>query len=224
MKILAVSDVELGFIYQPQIRERFCDVDLLIGCGDLQSYYLEYMVSTLNIPMYYVNGNHVYRSESITGDSKPFPMGAVNIHRRCLTDDTGVLIAGVEGSLRYNLAGFQYTQSEMWDHVYKIIPKLLFNKIYYGRYLDIFVTHAPPWKIHDQSDLPHQGIKAFRWLIKVFKPVYHLHGHVHIYRNDSIISTRYLQTDIINCYGYREITFDMKPVIAGLKKKPFSKY
>jgi len=224
MKILAVSDVELGFIYHPQIQERFEDVDLMIGCGDLPSYYLEFMVSTLNIPMYYVNGNHVYRSETLTGEEKKFPWGATNIHRRCIVDDTGILIAGVEGSLRYNLSDYQYTQSEMWNHVYSLLPRLLFNKIRYGRYLDIFVSHAPPWKIHDQNDLPHQGIKAFRWLLDVFKPVYHLHGHIHIYRNDSISKTRFNQTDIINCYGYKEIPFEMEPVISGLKRKPFNKY
>jgi Icc-related predicted phosphoesterase len=223
MKILAVSDVELGFIYQPQIQERFSDVDIMISCGDLPSYYLEYMVSTLNVPMYYVNGNHVYRSESLSGEERKYPWGATNLHRKCVTDDTGVLLAGVEGSICYNHSPYQYTQSEMWNHVYRLVPRFLFNKMRYGRYLDIFVTHAPPWKIHDQNDLPHQGIKAFNWLIKVFKPVYHLHGHIHVYRNDAITKTHHIESDIINCYGYREIPFDMGPVLAASQKKPREK-
>jgi Icc-related predicted phosphoesterase len=62
-----------------------------------------------------------------------------------------------------------------------LIPALLWNKLLRGRYLDIFVTHSAPEKIQDDTDLPHRGIRAFRWLIKVFKPRLHLHGHVHLY-------------------------------------------
>jgi len=213
MKILAVSDIELGYLYQPKIVDRFYDIDLILSCGDLPHYYLEYMISMLNIPLYYVNGNHASKLEFTTGGERKFPWGARNIHKSSVTDDTGLLLAGVEGCLRYNLGNFQYTQSEMWAFVYKLVPKLFLNKLRYGRFLDIFLSHAPPWKIHDQEDLPHQGIKAFRWLIKVFQPAYHLHGHIHVYRNDAVTNTRYLNTDVINCYGYKELSFDIRPYI-----------
>jgi Icc-related predicted phosphoesterase len=213
MKILAVSDIELGFLYQPNIVDRFYDVDLIFSCGDLPHYYLEYMISMLNIPLYFVNGNHANKLEITTGGERNYPWGAVNLHGRCITDDTGLLIAGIEGCQRYNLGSFQYTQSEMWMLIYKLIPRLLINKLRYGRYLDIFITHAPPWKIHDQNDLPHQGIKAFRWLINVFQPTYHLHGHIHVYRNDTITITKIEKTEVINCYGYRELFFDIRPFI-----------
>jgi len=213
MKILAVSDIELGYLYQPKIVDRFYDIDLILSCGDLPHYYLEYMISMLNIPLYYVNGNHASKLEFTTGGERKFPWGARNIHKSCVTDDTGLLLAGIEGCLRYNLGNFQYTQSEMWTFVYKLIPKLFLNKLRYGRFLDIFLSHAPPWKIHDQEDLPHQGIKAFRWLIKVFQPAYHLHGHIHVYRNDAVTNTRYINTDVINCYGYKELSFDIRPYI-----------
>lgn len=218
MKILAISDIELGQLYQPSVVERFQDVDLIVSCGDLPHYYLEYLVSMLNIPLYYVNGNHTNKVEITTYGEKSYPWGAINLHQRSITDDTGLLISGIQGSLRYNNGAFQYTQQEMWFQVFNLTTKFMMNKIRFNRFLDIFVSHAPPWKIHDAEDLPHQGIKAFRWLIKVFKPVYHLHGHTHIYRNDSKFITPHINTKIINCYGYREIIFDMKPVIAGLHK------
>lgn len=221
MKILSVSDVELGFLYQPSILERFADVDMIIGCGDLPFYYLEYMISTLNIPLYYVNGNHVSQTEFTTGGIRTSPWGAKDLHRRCIQDDTGILLAGIEGSLRYNLSNHQYSQTEMWGFVLNLIPRLLFNRLWYGRFLDIFVSHAPAWQIHDQQDLPHRGIKAFRWLVDVFQPTYHLHGHIHVYRNDAVTETRVKKTTVLNCYGYREINFDMQPVIAGLKRNPF---
>lgn len=213
MKILAVSDIELGFLYQSSIVDRFFNVDLIISCGDLPHYYLEYMISTLNIPLYYVNGNHAHKIEITTGGERHYPWGAINLHRKCVTDDTGLLLAGVEGCLRYNLGPYQYSQSEMWTLIYNLIPRLLFNKLRFGRFLDIFISHAPPWKIHDEDDLPHQGIKAFRWFIKVFKPTYHLHGHIHVYRNDAITETQFNQTKVINCYGYRELFFDIQRYI-----------
>lgn len=217
MKILAVSDIELGYLYQPGIVDRFKEIDLIISCGDLPHYYLEYMISMLNIPLYYVNGNHARKIEYSSTGERRHPWGAKNIHAKSIKDESGLLIAGVEGCQRYNLGDFQYTQSEMWSLVFGLVPKLMINKINYGRYLDIFVTHAPPWQINDQEDLPHQGIKAFRWLIKTFKPAFHLHGHIHIYRNDMVTTSRFHQTDVINCYGYKEISFDNQLL---LKRKP----
>ena len=121
-----------------------------------------------------------------------------------LEKDDELLLAGVEGSLRYREAPFQYTQVEMWGHVLSLVPALLRNRILYHRYLDVFISHAPPWGIHDQPDLPHQGIKAFSWLLRVFRPRYHFHGHIHVYRRDIPTNTRYRETLVVNTYGYLE--------------------
>jgi uncharacterized protein len=210
MKILAVSDVELGLIYSPQIAKRFQDIDLVIGCGDLPYYYLEYIISMLDVPLYFVRGNHASQTEIGVDGERNYPWGAVDIHRRAVRDDSGLLIAGIEGSIRYNFGEHQYTQAEMWGLASMLAIQLMLNKFRYGRYLDILVTHAPPWKIHDMDDLPHHGIKAFNWLIHVFKPLYHLHGHVHVYRSDTIIETKLDRTRVINTYGFRELVISQK--------------
>lgn len=209
MKILSVSDVELGLIYSSQVAKRFPDIDLVISCGDLPVFYLDYISSTLNVPLYYVLGNHQNQKE-LREDGLPsrFPFTGYNLHKSCRTYNHQLLMAGVEGSLRYNKGDKQYTQKEMWTNVFGLVPGLFWNKIRYGRFLDIFVTHAAPWKIHDGEDLPHIGIKAYRWLDKVFKPLLHLHGHIHVYRNGTVTETMYYQTKIINTYGYREINID----------------
>lgn len=209
MKILSVSDVELGIIYSPQIAQRFEDVDLLIGCGDLPYYYLEYMISTLNVPLYYVRGNHASKVEITSHGERREPWGAVDLHRRVICDATGLILAGIEGSVRYNFGAHQYTQGQMWSMVLLMTPALFIHRMLYGRYLDIFISHAPPWKIHDADDLPHQGIKAFNWLARVFKPAYHLHGHIHVYRSDTITETQSGATRVINSYGYRVIQFNL---------------
>jgi Icc-related predicted phosphoesterase len=213
MRILAVSDLESALIYSPQIAERFKDINLAIGCGDLPYYYLEYIISSLNIPLYFVRGNHASQVESGSSGDRTEPWGAVDLHQRLVRDDSGLLLAGIEGCIRYNNGDHQYTQAEMWSKVFALVPGLFLNRVRYGRYLDVFVTHAPPWKIHDLDDQPHQGIKAFNWLIKVFQPVYHLHGHIHIYRSDSLKETLVGPTRVINAYGYREVMVDLERVV-----------
>ncbi len=72
---------------------------------------------------------------------------------------------------------------------------------------DIFITHAPPWGIHDRDDRPHRGIKAFNWLIKTFKPTYHIHGHIHVYQPWIVTETQLGNTLVLNTYGFRRVIF-----------------
>ena len=209
MKILSVSDMVHGLIYSPRIATRFNDVDLVISCGDLPFYYLEYIISSLDIPLYYVRGNHAGRVEVCSSIEKKEPWGGIDLHSRCKRDQSGLLLAGIEGCLRYNYGPYQYTQLDMWMMVFRLVPGLILNKIRHGRYLDIFVTHAAPWKIHDKTDRPHIGVKAFRWMHRVFKPPVHLHGHIHIYRQDTVKETFVDSTRVINTYGYRELEFEV---------------
>jgi uncharacterized protein len=208
MKILAVSDLEIPVLYSPHILERFRDVDLIIGCGDISYSYQEYIQSMLNRPLYYVRGNHASLEEFGVGRSLREPLGGVDLHRRTVWDrEHDLLLAGIEGSVLYNYGRNQYSQLEMWSLVLRLVPRLLLNKARFGRCLDIFVSHAPPWHIHDKEDRPHQGIKAFRWLIDVFRPAYHLHGHIHVYRQDEVVETLVKNTRVVNAYGYKVIEF-----------------
>ena len=58
MNVLAISDKSISFIHSPQVCSRFPEVELVISCGDLDYLYLEYVVSMLNVPLFYVRGNH----------------------------------------------------------------------------------------------------------------------------------------------------------------------
>lgn len=202
MKLLIVSDQEVDLIYSPVVKSQFGDCDMVISCGDLSYYYLEYIVSSLDVPLYYVRGNHAFAVEYGCAGECNAPLGGVDLHQYCVRHESGLLLSGVEGSVRYNQGPYQYTQSEMWWMVWKLVPRFLYNRLRYGRYLDIFVTHAPPWKIHDCEDLPHHGIKAFRWLIKVFRPSFHLHGHTHLSLQNPVAFTTFGATQVVNVYGY----------------------
>lgn len=211
MKLLGLSDIEIGFIYSPLVRERFQDIDVIISCGDLPYFYLEYVVSMLNVPLYFVRGNHASKMEYGASGPRSSPWGAIDLHRRSIEDDTGLILAGMEGCLQYNRGPYQYTQAEYWNKVFMLVPRFLSNKARTGRYLDIFVSHAPPWKVHDADDRPHTGIKAYRWLIKVFQPRFFLHGHIHVYRTGTITETLVEKTIVLNTYGYKEIHIDKLP-------------
>ncbi len=204
MNILSISDKIVPFIYSPKIKSKFYNIDFVIACGDLPYYYQEFIISSLNVPLYFVRGNHDPELEIGEHHSCSHPLGGIDLHRKVVHQD-GILIAGIEGSIRYKKEGkFQYTQRQMWNHVTSLIPWLVYNRIRYGRSLDIFVTHAPPLGIHDKSDRPHQGVKAFRWLLQIFQPKYHFHGHIHVYRPDEITKTLFCKTQVINTYGYLE--------------------
>ncbi len=207
MKLLTLSDVELPRIYSPKIKDRFGDVDLAISCGDLSYYYLEFIISSLDIPLYFVRGNHAKDVEYGCAGPRKAPWGARDLHRKVVRDPkTGLLLAGIEGSLRYNDGDYQYSQAEMWLMVLGLVPALLLNKLLYGRFLDIFISHAPPWGIHDQDDRAHRGVKAFEWLVKTFQPTYHLHGHVHVYTSSTVTKTKVGETNVLNTYGFRTLS------------------
>ncbi len=204
-KILAVSDIESQYIYRAVGGPRFKNIDFTISCGDLPYYYLEYIVSMTNKDLYYVRGNHAHKVEIGDNHQQSAPQGAKDLHLKSIRTENGISMAGIEGSLLYNYGPHQYTQSQMWEMVFKLVPSLFFNYLRYNRFLDIFVTHAPPWHINDQEDLPHQGIKAFRWFLEVFQPRYHLHGHTHDYLNRNAVETQFAHTDVINVTGYQII-------------------
>jgi len=203
MRLLTLSDTLISFIYSPQVRRRFEGVSLILGCGDLAYYYLEYVLNALDVPLYFVRGNHDEVVEYSSAGQRTAPHGAIDLHGRTARYE-GLLLAGVEGSLRYRPGPYQYSQGEMWLHVLRLVPRLVYNRARYGRYLDVFVTHAPAAGIHDGTDLAHQGIVAFRWFISIFHPAYYFHGHIHVYRPDTVIETQVGSTRVINTYGYRE--------------------
>jgi hypothetical protein len=214
MRILTLSDEVEPRLYGPGLRRVVGDVDLVLGCGDLPDYYLDYVVSMLNVPCFFVHGNHAQGNEFLDKfqpAGKPAKLCSTqgcNIHAR-VEHVGGLLVAGLEGSKRYNQnPRFQYTDRQMGRLIMALAPRLYWNKARYGRHLDILITHAPPWGIHDGPDLCHQGFEPFLPFMRRFKPKYLVHGHKHVYRLDEVTQTTYHQTEVINTYGYRILEWD----------------
>ena len=130
MKALCVSDKVVNRLYNPSVTTIAKDVDIILGSGDLPYYYLEYLQSMLNVPLYYVHGNHDSEVEYLpSGKSISGPRGGYNLDDR-IVEINGVLIAGLQGSIRYkNEGSYQHTDFEMWLKVVHLLPRFF---IIYG--------------------------------------------------------------------------------------------
>lgn len=125
------------------------------------------------------------------------PGGWDNVDGRTV-EAGGLLIGGLEGSFRYKPnAPDQYTEYEMALKILHMVPRLLWNRVRYRRYLDILVTHAPSFGIHDGDDLAHRGFRVFLWFMARFRPRYLLHGHQRVSWSGTR-ETRYLDTRVID--------------------------
>jgi Icc-related predicted phosphoesterase len=205
-------------VYSPNIRERFSDIDMVLCAGDLPVDYLDFIVSSLNTPLFFVFGNH--HTDDIqyfknTGTSlfisrneqSGYGWGLTHIGSKIKTEDN-LIIAGLDGCMRYNLGLNQYSDFQMYLEIFKLVPALLFHRIFHGRYIDILVTHAPPRGVHDKQDRCHLGFKAFLWFMKTFRPRYLIHGHIHLYDLSDVRITQWNETTVVNAYGHYILTFD----------------
>jgi uncharacterized protein len=191
-------------LYSAKVRERFHEVELILGCGDLPYEYLEFLVTTMNVPLLYVPGNHdpAYNDKEATGCAH----GCEYMDRKVRTFK-GLNVAGIGGSIRYRPGGpNQYTQSQMYSRISTFMPKLLWYLPQHGKTLDILIAHSPPRGIHDDDDQAHTGFSAFRDFIQTFKPRFFLHGHTMVYKNNiEPHMTQMGTTSVINVYPYRII-------------------
>lgn len=204
VKLLAVSDQVVERVYSLCASGHFKGVELILGCGDLPYNYLEYLVTVLSVPLYYVPGNHDPNFN--LRDVRSKAEGGSNLDLKTVCHNR-TLIGGFGGSIRYRPDGTnQYTQSEAYWRAFRLLPQLLMNHIKYGRALDILISHSPPFGIHDDTDPAHNGLKVLNWLTRIARPRYHFHGHTHFYRNNIADNmTVSGSTRIINVYPYKII-------------------
>ncbi len=204
MKILAVTDEVVDIIYSPLIQDRFGDVDVVLGCGDLPYSYMEYIVSMLNVPAYFVHGNHDCDEHTSAGRLLTSPGGWVDLDARSAVIDD-LILAGLEGSIRYRPnAPYQYNELQMMMKITLMLPSLLRNRLQYGRYVDMLIAHSPPFGINDGTDRAHRGFKSFLWFMERFRPTYLLHGHKHLYGLEKG-QGEYQDTSVVNVFPYQTL-------------------
>jgi Icc-related predicted phosphoesterase len=203
VKILCISDQIDPLVYSSSIKERFKGIDLILSAGDLPLDYLDFVVSSLNKPLLFVFGNHHLDTFTEQRGAAYAPNGHGVTHVGCrMVREEGLIVAGLGGSMRYNRGDNQYTNFQMYGQILRLIPALLFNRLFRGRFLDVLLTHAAPQGIHDREDPCHQGFEAFLWFMRVFKPKYLVHGHIHLYDFSEVRATEYKKTLVINAYSH----------------------
>ena len=201
INILSVSDTIEPTLDQRVDTELGNKVDLIVSCGDLPPEYLTRLVNYLNVPFYYVSGNHDIRYKETR------PEGGVDLHCR-LVDNEGINILGLEGSHWYNGGPYQYTEGQMRSIIRRLRPTL-----WWRGGVDVVVTHAPPRHIHDAEDQCHKGFKSYQWIIDHYSPRYFIHGHIHSVFSDPLQRiTMVNKTKVLNTYGYHLFEIDAERV------------
>ena len=212
MKILCVSDQVDPLVYSPRMRERFKDVSLVLSAGDLPPEYLGFITSMLNRDLVYVVGNHDIEELEARGVGRWYAdeeaeeatqraTGSLDAGFRFIKAE-GLLILGLPGSMLYNRGSNQYSELAMSLRLALLVPRLLLNRLFLGRAVDLVLTHAAPRGIHDRDDLCHRGFKCFLWLMRTFKPRWLVHGHIHLYDLADVRVSTYGETTVINTFGH----------------------
>jgi len=202
MKILCISDKISEIIYSNNLVKRFNDIDLILSCGDLPFHYYEFIMSTLNKPLYYVMGNH--EPEKLSKQKSVFDKFDTKNITGKIINFNGIIIGGLSNCKKLGIeAEFETTEMGQQFCIYKMLPKLWINKIFQKRYIDILISHSPPLdKNDDSTDYYHSGFKAYTKFLDKYMPKYHIHGHIHLYDKNQNRIKQYKKTTIINAYEY----------------------
>jgi len=208
MKILCISDEIDPLVYSLNAKKRFSDIDLVISSGDLPGRYYEFIISTLNKPLLYVNGNHngIHKSENcfnrgLMDDGSDDYFGECIDGKVIYLKKFDLIVAGIGGSMRYNTGPDQYSEKAQRRRIARMAPTLLYNKLAHGRFVDIAVTHAAPLGINDGDDICHRGFECFNRFMELYKPTCLLHGHMHLPdMNKRPVTEAANGTKVINVY------------------------
>jgi len=211
-KVLAVSDEVVESLWTDGLADRFGDVELVLGAGDLPFDYLEFLANALDRPCVFVPGNH---DVDLGGYDRahglwyrggfpatwPGPAGAVNADGR-IVDVAGVRIAGLGGSIRYNDGPNQWTERQQSRRAGRLARMARRRRRRDGKTVDVLLTHSPPRHVGDEEDPPHRGFACLHDTVAALAPTLLVHGHIHPHgqpRPDREMG----HTRVVNTVGYR---------------------
>jgi Icc-related predicted phosphoesterase len=204
VRVLAISDVVEPVLHGAGLKGYGRGIDAAISCGDLPFDYLEYVVTVLGVPLFYVLGNHD------PDERQQAPEGCTPLHGRVVDAGDGVVLAGLSGSQLYSNGPNQFTEAQMRRQARRLGRHLLWHRLRGRPAPGAFVTHSPPFGLGDREDQAHIGFESFLGLMDRHDPPLWLHGHVHLYgleekakRETSRKNARGGATRIVNVYGHQ---------------------
>lgn len=180
MRLLLIADEVSPFVYSDNFPGNLGHIDVILSAGDVPGYLLEFLATRTRVPPVFVYGNHAYGKmrDPDTGEERP-PGGCIDAHMK-VVEVAGLLVAGVEGSLRYKDGPHQYSQRQFAGMTRRLFPALQWNRWRRGRAVDVLLTHAPPRGPNEGADRVHEGVDAFNAFHARWRPRLHVHGHVHL--------------------------------------------
>jgi len=192
-------------LHGPNLTSYARGVEAVISCGDLPFDYLEYIVTFLGVPVYYVLGNH-----DPGPDGPEYPGGCTPLDGRIVEAGGeagdgagGLVLAGLSGSPLYSGGPNQYTGRQMRRRARALSRRIRYRGLVGRPKPWIFVTHSPPFGLGDHEDQAHVGFEPFVDLIDRHQPPLWLHGHVHLYGPDQQRVFTRGDTKVTNVFGHR---------------------
>ena len=168
IRLLVVSDAVDPTLMDLRNRQALAPIDLIVGCGDLDSSDLAFIADGLNAPLVYVNGNHDSGEWSAAGTSYcPEPMRSTAVQHRASLAIAGLNWPGSRGKRA------RRSERSAWNQVLSLAARRL------GRREPLIViSHVPPFGAGDVPDGEyHRGFRGYRWLMDRLAPPLWLHGH-----------------------------------------------
>lgn len=166
MRILAVADKKSPSLYDYYSPGKLSGFDLILGCGDLEEDYLEYLMTMADCPLVYVHGNHDEKHKKV-------PLGCVCADDK-IVKAAGLRILGLGGSFKYREGKYMFTEAQMKRRIARRRLSIAANKGF-----DILLTHAPARHLNDLETIPHRGFECFNNLLDRYRPKLFVHGHIH---------------------------------------------
>lgn len=191
LRLLAVSDERERAFGDERNRAALAPVDAILGCGDLEPDYLEFLGDAFRAPLLYVRGNHDRGGAwEAAQPAVPAPLAGD------FEQIGGITIAGLSWP---SPLGERAERDEMaaWLQVLKLAARARLR----APPPQIILSHVPPRGLGDTPVDPyHTGFAAYHWLCRSLRPVLWLHGHTTIAAAEHW-RTQFDDTTLINVTG-----------------------
>jgi hypothetical protein len=173
IRILAASDEpDPALEYAPN-REAIGPIDLVVGCGDLEPHWLDFLAHAFSTPLVFVTGNHDRGPTWEAGQAGLPTAGAGG----SVTSVVGLDVALLPWPGRRDRGNVR-DEGRAWRQALSIAGRRLVARLRGRSRPLLIVSHAPPAGAGDAPDAYHLGFRAYRWLLDRFGPPLWLHGHV----------------------------------------------
>jgi uncharacterized protein len=173
IRFLAVSDLAEPALEYDTGRAGLGSLDGVLGCGDLNPSWLNFLGDAFHVPVVYVRGNHdhggAWADRSVIA---PAWLRTGDIARLA-----GILIGGLEWP-GIDEPGNRRRPWLAWRHALALARRVLTGRVLGRREPIVVISHVPPRGAGDTPTDPyHVGFEAYRWLVDRLHPPLWLHGH-----------------------------------------------